>query len=265
MGKKKRDWSSLIFHLSVAGIYTFLLLPIVIVLLASVSPTSYLTFPPKGFTLAWYAKAMTQSQYVDGFKFSLVLAAATVVISSAIGVMASLALMRFNFPGKELINAFVMSPLIFPMVIIGIALLQFFSLLRLSGSFAGLLVGHVIITFPYMIRTISASLHRFDVSLEEAAWTLGANRWRAFLHVTFPLIRPGIVAGAVFAFIVSFDNVPVSIFLQGVTQSTLPVVIFSYIEYGVDPTIAAISTMLIGLTGAAMYFIERWVGISRIV
>ena len=265
MSRKRIDPAPFVFKASVAGVYVFLLLPILIVVLASFSTTTYLTFPPKGLTLDWYAKALSQDQYVDGFRYSLVLALVTVAISAVIGVMASLALMRYRFPGKELVNSFIMSPLIFPLVIIGIALLQFFSTLHMAGSFFGLVVGHVIITFPYMIRTVSASLYRFDETLEEAARTLGASRMKTFFHITLPLIRPGIVAGAMFVFIVSFDNVPVSIFLQGVKSSTLPVVIFSYIEYGFDPTIAAISTILICLTALVIFVTERWVGVSKIV
>lgn len=265
MAAKKPDLGRLVFNSVIVLVYVFLLLPIAIVILASISPTSYLTFPPQGVTLDWYVKAFSQDQYVTGFRFSVILALVTVIFSTVIGTAASLALMRYRFPGKEMINAFIMSPLIFPMVIIGIALLQFFSALHIAGSFLGLVIGHVIITFPYLIRTISASLYRFDQTLEEAAMTLGANRLKTFFLITLPLIKPGIIAGAVFAFIVSFDNVPVSIFLQGVKSSTLPVVIFSYIEYGVDPTIAAISTILICLTGSAIFLIERWMGLSKIM
>ncbi len=265
MTRKKFDPPSFLYKASVVAVYGFLLLPIFIVVLASFSTTTYLTFPPKGLTLAWYAKAVAQEQYVAGFRSSVFLGLVTVVFSALIGVMASLALMRYRFPGKEMINSFIMSPLIIPMVIIGIALLQFFSTLHLAGSFPGLVVGHVIITFPYMIRTVSASLYRFDPTLEEAARTLGANRFRTFFHITLPLIRPGIIAGAMFVFIVSFDNVPVSIFLQGVKTSTLPVVVFSYIEYGVDPTIAAISTILICLTAAVIFTVERWMGFEKII
>ncbi len=265
MATRKPDWGGLAFRTVIILVYVFMLLPIVVVVLASISPTSYLTFPPQGVTLNWYAKAFAQDQYLTGFRFSVILALVTVLFSTVIGTTASLALMRYSFPGKGLINAFIMSPLIFPMVIIGIALLQLFSTLHLAGSFLGLVIGHVIITFPYLIRTISASLYRFDQTLEEAAMTLGADRLKTFFLVTLPLIRPGIVAGAIFAFIVSFDNVPVSIFLQGVKSSTLPVVIFSYIEYGVDPTIAAISTIMICLTGTAIFLIERWIGLSKIM
>jgi len=254
-----------IFGSGIAGIYIFLLLPIVVVFLASISETSYLTFPPREITLKWYAKALTEEKYLFSFRFSLLVAGCTVLLSSIVGTMAAYGIMRSEFRGKTLINAFVMSPLIFPMLIIGIALLQFYSLLKVSGSFWGLVLGHIVITFPYVIRTVTASLYRFDQALEEAAMTLGANRLKTFFLIILPAIRPGIIAGAIFTFIVSFDNVPVSIFLVGIKHNTLPVVIFSSIEYGVDPSIAAISTILICLTAVMIYITEKWIGFSRFV
>ena len=195
----------------------------------------------------------------------MLLAGVTVCISAAIGLLSALAIMKYKFPGRDLINSFVLSPLIFPMVIIGIALLQFYSMLKVSGRFAGLVFGHVVITFPYVVRTVSASLYSFDETLEEASRTLGANQVKTFFKITLPMIRPGLIAGAIFAFIVSFDNVPVSIFLAGVKSNTLPVVIFPYIEYGIDPSIVAISTILIFLTGFAIFIIEKWIGFRRFV
>ena len=261
----KLNSAGALYRLIILLIYAFLLTPIVIVFLASISTTSYLTFPPESVTLKWYGKALSQRQYVDSFKFSLLLAGVTVFISTTIGTLAAFAIMRYRFPGRDFVNSFVLSPLIFPMVIIGIALLQFYSMLKVSGTFFGLVLGHVVITFPYVMRTVSASLYHFDEAFEEAAMTLGANRFKTVFRITLPLIKPGLIAGAIFAFIVSFDNVPVSIFLVGVKATTLPVVIFSYIEYGVDPTIAAISTILICLTGLTIFFIEKWIGFSKFV
>jgi putative spermidine/putrescine transport system permease protein len=257
--------AKLAFGSGITGIYLFLLLPIVVVFLASISETSYLTFPPRQVTLKWYAKVFSEEKYLFSFRYSLLVAGCTVLFSSIIGTLAAYGTMQSDFRGKNLINSFIMSPLIFPMLIIGIALLQFYSLLKVSGTFWGLVLGHIVITFPYVVRTVAASLYRFDQSLEEAAMTLGANRFKSFFLIVLPAIRPGIIAGAIFTFIVSFDNVPVSIFLLGVKHATLPVVIFSSIEYGVDPSIAAISTILICLTAAIIYITEKWIGFSRFV
>ena len=136
---------------------------------------------------------------------------------------------------------------------------------RLNGTFASLALAHMVITLPYVVRAVMASLQGIDPEIESAARVLGASGPVAFFTVTLPLIRPGVAAGALFSFIVSFDNVPVSIFLLGAGQMTLPVKIFTAIEYGVDPSIAAISTMLIVLTGLGLAAAERWVGFHRFV
>lgn len=262
---KKFKLARAFYKVVIILIYLFLLIPIIVVFLASLSKTSYLTFPPKEITLNWYKNALLQQQYVDSFIFSLLLATVTIFISLTIGTTLAYAITRYRFSGKDFLNLFVLSPLIFPMVIIGIALLQFYSMLRMSGTFLSLVLGHVVITLPFVVRTVSASLYRFDEALEEAAMTLGASKLKTFFKITLPLIKPGLIAGAIFAFIVSFDNVPVSIFLLGVKSSTLPVVLFSSIEYGVDPTIAAISTIIILLTGLAIFLVEKWIGFGRFV
>ena len=157
------------------------------------------------------------------------------------------------------------APLIFPGVVIGVALLQFYALVHVNGTFVGLAVAHMVITVPYVVRAMMASLQGIDPEIESAARVLGASAPVAFFTVTLPLARPGIAAGALFSFIVSFDNVPVSIFLLGSSHMTLPVKIFTAIEYGVDPSIAAISTMLIALTGLGLAAAERWIGFHRFV
>jgi putative spermidine/putrescine transport system permease protein len=243
----------------------FLLLPVVVVVLASLSRTSYLTVPPQGVTLRWFAAVLRDPEYVNAIGFSLLLAAVATVGSLVAGVAASYALIRRRVPGGALVSALLNAPLIFPGVVVGVALLQFYALMRLNGTFAGLALAHMVITMPYVVRAVLASLQGVDPEIESAARVLGASGPVAFFTVTLPLIRPGIAAGALFAFIVSFDNVPVSIFLLGAGQMTLPVKIFTSIEYGVDPSIAAVSTMLIVVTGLGLAVAERWIGIHRFV
>jgi putative spermidine/putrescine transport system permease protein len=246
-------------------VYCFLLAPVVVVLLASLSSTSYLTVPPKGITLRWFLEVLEDPSYIDAIAFSLVLAAMATAGSLIMGMAAAYAIMRRAVPGAEAISAFLMAPLVFPAVVVGVALLQLYSLVGLSATFGGLALAHMVITIPYVVRAILASLAGSDPHIEEAACVLGANRWVAFFKVTLPLIRPGVVAGGLFSFIVSFDNVPVSIFLLGVRHTTLPVKIFTAMEYGVDPTIAAVSTMLIIVTALFLIAAERWVGFHRFV
>jgi putative spermidine/putrescine transport system permease protein len=208
---------------------------------------------------------LADPEYVHAIGWSLGLAALATIGSLAAGVAASYALVRRRVPGGALVSALLNAPLVFPGVVVGVALLQFYALVRMNGTFAGLAVAHMAITVPYVVRAVMASLAGIDPELESAARVLGASGPVAFFTVTLPLIRPGVAAGALFSFIVSFDNVPVSIFLLGAGQMTLPVKIFTAIEYGVDPSVAAISTLLIALTGLGLAAAERWVGFHRFV
>lgn len=252
-----RTWVTLVF--------AYLLLPVVVVTLASFSRTSYLTVPPKGLTLRWFSAVLGDPDYIHAIVFSLGLALVATVGSLAVGVAASYALLRRRVPGAAVVSALLNAPLIFPGVVVGVALLQFYALVHMNGTLIGLALAHMVITVPYVVRAVMASLQGIDSELESAARVLGASGPVAFFTVTLPLIRPGIAAGALFSFIVSFDNVPVSIFLLGAGQMTLPVKIFTAIEYGVDPSIAAISTMLIALTGLGLAAAERWIGFHRFV
>ena len=238
-------------------------LPVIIVILASVTETSYLTVPPKGFTLTWYWRVLSDSSYLDAILFSLSLAITTTILSLIVGTAAAYALVRRKIPGGEALTAILMAPLVFPAVVIAVALLQFYTLTGVRGTFVALAAAHVLITLPYVVRSVLASLTGTDPVLEEAARTLGANGWVAFRKITLPLIRPGLIAGGIFSFIVSFDNVPVSIFLVSVRQTTLPVKIFAAVEHGIDPGIAAVSTLLIMLTGMGLVLAERWAGFHR--
>lgn len=253
--------SALPFYAALALL--FLQLPVIIVVLASLTTTSYLTVPPEGLSLRWYADVLGDDAYLEAAFFSLVLAVCATFISLVLGTAAAYALVRRNVPGAEAISSALMAPLVFPAVVIAVALLQYYTLIGVRGSFLSLALAHTLITVPYVVRSLLASLSGADAALEDAACTLGANRFTAFRLVTLPLIRPGLVAGAIFSFIVSFDNVPVSIFLVSVRQTTLPVKIFSAVEHGIDPGVAAISTLLIIATGLFLVVAERWVGFHR--
>jgi putative spermidine/putrescine transport system permease protein len=246
-------------------VIVFLQVPVVVVVLAAFSTTSYLTIPPQGVTLAWFGKVLGDPVYLSAIRMSLILACGSTLISLVIGSAAAYALFRKALPGAEAITSFLMAPLILPAVVIGVALLQYYSLTGLRGSLAGLLMAHVVITVPYVVRSALASLSGLDLAVEEAARVLGASGFEAFLLVTLPLIRPGLVAGALFAFITSLDNVPVTIFLIGANQTTLPVLIFSSVEMGVDPSVAAVSTLLILATGIVLLIAERRAGFHRFI
>lgn len=241
----------------------FLQLPVLVVMLAAFSTTSYLTIPPRGLTLAWFAKVLSDPEWLAAIRMSLGLATGSTLVALVLGVAAAYAIAHRMVPAADTLTALVMAPLVMPSVVIGIALLQFYSVTGLRGSLGGLLLAHVVITVPYIVRAALSSLGGLDGALEEAARTLGASGFAAFRLVTLPLIRPGLVAGALFAFITSLDNVPVSIFLITARQTTLPVLIFTSVEMGVDPSVAAISTLLILATGAVLLLAERRTGLHR--
>lgn len=246
-------------------VLTFLMLPVAVIVLAAFTTTSYLTVPPRGLTLKWFAQVLGDRDYLDALVLSMKLGLVTTAGALTIGTAAAYALARKAVPGATAVSALLMAPLAFPGVVIGVALLQYYALIGLRGSFTGLVLAHLVITIPYAVRSVLASIHGTDSDLENAACTLGASRLSAFMRVTLPLIRPGLVAGGLFAFITSFDNVPVTIFLLGVRDMTLPVKIFTAIEYGVDPSIAALSTLLIAATAIVLVAAERWIGFHRFV
>jgi putative spermidine/putrescine transport system permease protein len=246
-----------------AVICVFLLAPIAVVIIASFSDRQYLVFPPAGFSLRWYRQFFETHEFTDALVQSLKLGLLATVISSVVGVMASLALVSLRFRGVEVVRAVFALPLMVPGIVVGIAMLIYFNRIRLANTFASLLLAHVALTLPYVIRIVSAGLQSFDGSLEEAARGLGASRVRALVDVTLPLIKGSVMAAAVFAFIISFDEVVVTLFLAGPRMTTLPVAIYTYIEYTSDPSIAAISTILVVLTVAAVLVIDRTAGFTR--
>src|ERR1700739_1660615 len=191
----------------------FILAPLLLVMAVSVSDSYFVTFPPQGFTLKWYAKVLQDRDFLEAMRLSILLALGTTVGALLLGVPAAFALVRGNFPGLAAIKGFLLSPLIFPALVTGLALLQVLSKLGSQDARLNLLIGHVVVTSPYVIRTVVTSLQLVDENLEDAARPLGANRLRTFWRVTLPQIASGVAAGGLFAFMVSFDNYPVTMWL----------------------------------------------------
>lgn len=226
-------------------ILLYLLAPIIVVAATAFTTTAYPVFPPQGFTLQWFQKFLGMREFTEAVRLSTVLALASTAVSTVLGTFSALALTRHRFAGREAISAFMLSPILFPTIVLGLALLVFYSKIGISGSFAGLVIALSILTTPFVIRLVMASLGEFDPAVEEASRNLGAGWWRTFALVTLPLIRPGVLAGAVFAFIISFDELVVTLFLAGPDMQTLPVRIYTFVEFSSEPTISAISTVLI--------------------
>lgn len=243
----------------------FLLAPLVVTMAASVSDTPYIVFPPRGFTLAWYVKVLHDQQFLASLLFSTLLALGASAGALTLGIPAAFATVRYSFPGRGLITALLLSPLIFPVLITGVALLQAFTTLNFAGPSLNLLIAHVLVTTPYVVRTVTASLVLADTTLEDAARTLGANAWRLFRRILVPQIAPGVAAGALFAFLISFDNFPLSMWLADAQHNPLPVLIFQMVSTVFSPAIAAISSLMIAVAMALVIGLERAVGLRRAI
>jgi putative spermidine/putrescine transport system permease protein len=259
-----KRWRPSALGLFSAGVYTFVLAPIVVVLLASFTAAEYTSFPPEGLSLRWYAEIPRHPEFWESFRVSLLVAAVTGLLATALGTLAALALVRHRFRGRDLAGALFLSPLMLPSLILGAALLQFYTRVGITRTPLALVAGHLVITVPYVVRLVSASLAGLDETLERAALNLGASPWQAFRLVTLPLIAPGVLAGAAFATIVSFDDVSVALFLASPRAVTLPVRIFTYIEQTFDPLVTAVCSVLILLAAAAVVVIERSLGLARL-
>ena len=263
-------------------IYVFLLAPLIVIAGASFSgldpvakaaapnPTlGYVRFPPQHLTLDWYI-GIPASQ-LKALAVSLALASAAALGATIIGVPAALGLVRSNFPGKQIVVALFRAPLQIPSIVVGIAFLRFYYAvgsalgIQLGASFTGLLIAHVFLTTPYVIGAVTAILMRFNTRLEEAALSLGASRWSTFRRVTLPVIMPGAYAGILYAFLVSFADVPVSLFLAGPGLATYPVEIFFSSESDFSPTILASATVVMVFSLALLLFMQRMFGLEALL
>ncbi|KAA0911253.1 ABC transporter permease [Pusillimonas sp. ANT_WB101] len=258
--ERKQGWALPFVAFAVIG---FLMLPVAVVILAAFSQTAYLTIPPKGLTLKWFELVLHDADYLKAAWTSLWLATAATAGSLTLGVMAAYAIHRRLIVGARFLSNVFMAPLVLPSVVLGVAMLQYYVVTGLRGYSFSLWLAHIVITVPYVVRASLSSLSACDVALEDAATVLGANRFTSFRLVTLPIIRPGLIAGGLFAFITSFDNVPVTVFLLSASQNTLPVKIFTSVEQGVDPSIAAVSTLLILATALILVVAERWTGFHK--
>lgn len=238
--------------------------PLVVASLTSFNPTAEAAFPPQGLSLRWFENMFRESDLVAAFWFSLVLAVTTTILSLVLGGMSAFALTRGSFFGKTAIDAMLMSPLLVPQVIIGLSFLILFVRIDATQPFANLLLLHLTLTLPYALRVIRSGLARVDPKLEEAAKGLGASGFQSAVMVTVPQIRPSLAVAAFFCFVVSFDNFTASAFVT-ISGATLPIKMFFYIESNVDPTISAISALLIASTAVFVYVADRIVGIDKII
>jgi putative spermidine/putrescine transport system permease protein len=249
---------------AVTGVITlFLLVPLLFPVALSFSDTPFVTFPPHGFTLAWYAKVINERDFTDPFWFSVQLGVFAALGALLLGTPTAMGLTRYAFPGRGVVHGLVLSPLVFPMLVTGIALLRLFTSIQSNASLTNLVIGHTLVTVPYVIRTVSASLILIDPSTEDAARTLGASRWMTFWRVTRPQIVPGLFAGGIFAFVTSFDNYAISMWLADAEHFPMPMAMFALISRMFDPGIAAIASLMILMSIVIVVVLERLTGLQR--
>ena len=233
--------------------YVYVLAPAVVIIRDSFNSATSFPAPFESFTLRWYAAMLANADFTAAIKHSVMLAAAAALAASVCGVLAAYALVRYPVPWKNAISTFLLGPILVPQIVIGLAVLQLIGLSGMQVSYAGLLAAHTVYVLPFALRLAMTSLARFDFALEDAARSLGAGRLETFWHVTLPIIRPGVTSGFVFAFILSFVNLPVSLFLTSPQTATLPTVMFAYMEARIDPLMAAVaSTVLLGAIAATV-------------
>lgn len=245
----KMAWPLRLFLLAVAVCTSlFLLLPIVFIVALSFGSSQWLAFPPPAWTLKWYVELFADASWLDAAWASARVALVVSALSVAIGYATAVALKRGDFKGKELLRTLFLTPMIMPVVILAVALYALFLKLGLTGTYLGFVIGHLVVALPFSIIAISNSLESFDFTLEDAARICGANEWIVRWRVTFPAIRLGLLAAATFSFLVSWDEVVVSIFMSTPGVQTLPVKIWAALRQDLSPTIAAASSLLIVIT-----------------
>jgi putative spermidine/putrescine transport system permease protein len=247
--------------------YLFILLPVVLVFWLSFFSTSFLAFPPPGYSLKWYRELLFRTSFVDAAVLSMEVAFISMIISVAAALAASLALVHIR-RGRELLQTFYLSPITVPTIVTGIAIYVTFTRLErvfnwdLVPSIWLMVLGHVMVLIPTSIRLITSGLMGLNQSLEEAALNLGANRLQAFTLVVFPQLRPTIIAASIFAFIGSFGNLEISLMLVSPGHNMLPMETLNYVLWNMDPTIAALSSVQVVFIAVLLFTVNRLVGLS---
>jgi putative spermidine/putrescine transport system permease protein len=264
-GVDKTIWDRL-FLVVVGAIYVFLMFPIVLVMLLSFNSGEFLAFPLEGFSLRWFESLFSNKRFLEATLYSLRIAAISTVVNGVIGTLAAIYVARHARAGtRNRLRVLMTSPLLVPEILTAIALLFYFYEIGIGTDYSiGIQLGHIVVTFPYVFLNVSSALFNFDRSQEEAARSLGAGPWMTFRRVTLPAIKPGIITGCLFCFVISFDIFNISLLLKSLGRNTLPLELFDYLRFNFDPTAAAIASLSIFLTFAAILVIDRTVGLRSL-
>jgi putative spermidine/putrescine transport system permease protein len=253
---------ALAFH---AVFVVLMLAPILIVCAVAFTPEGYLSFPTNGLSLRWFKAIARYPEFVTAFWTSFWLGLVSSAFALAFSVPAALAIARHDFRGREAVTALFMSPLMIPHVVLGIAFLRFFTQIGLGNTFLGLVLAHIVVVFPFALRLTLASAIGMDRAIEQAAISLGASDWVVFRRITLPLIMPGLMSGWALAFIQSFDEVTMTVFIAAPGTETLPVRMFLYIQDNIDPLVTSVSAVVIAVTATALIVLDRTYGLDRLL
>lgn len=264
MTRTDRIFQNLSWVVGIAAV-VFLMLPIVITVIVAFSASPVYSLPPPSLSLRWFANLQTKTGLVDAVLLSLNLAVVSTVVSLVLGTAAAIAVARGRFAGRGAVATFVVSPLMMPGLVLGVAMLQFFRDIGLRDAYWSLLLAHVVITLPFVMRTLLAAMGSFDFSIIDAARTLGMSYPKAIAKVLIPNLAPAYLTGGLFAFLASMDNYPVSIFLTDARTKTLPIKMLQLLEEQPDPSLAAMSTGLILLAVTVLAVGARTVGLNRMI
>jgi putative spermidine/putrescine transport system permease protein len=260
----RRDPGAIALGLYVVLFVMFLLAPIAAVVVFSFSSSSFVSFPMEGWTLRWYHRIFEYQPFMDSLLVSVEIAVGSSAIGAVIGVPAALVVARSSSTLSSLVANLLLAPISIPAIVLGFSLLYFLSALSFGISFLALLITHSVIAVPYVARTALAVYRALPPDLEEAAAILGASRWQTLRLTTLPLLRPGICAGALFAFLISLDNLPVSFFFGTASTNTLPVVMLSYMQNQFDPSIAAMSAVQMLIAVVMLLIVDATYGVDKL-
>lgn len=261
--RRHAEASSLLANCAGIVIFVFLALPILVIVFSAFSPTAFPEVPPSGFSLVWFQEVFASRGWMRAIQTSLFLLLIVTPITVILGTFAAYGLRRLQGRFSSLLQSFIMSPLMVPQIVLGIALLYVFSAVGVNGSLWTMALGQCVVALPYVVRCVNASMAGFNVRLEDASMSLGAKAGYTFRHVTMPLIRPGIVAGAVFAAVTSFGEVSISLFLSSAANTPVSVRIFNYIEQTFDPAVTAVSVIFIVVSIVVLVVLDRTVGLAK--
>ena len=264
-GSQYEKWLGISGRLLVVLILVFVLLPTVVVTLSSFSSTSVLFFPPKGWSLRWFERAVSYNDFKQGFYAGLIVTAWASTLAVVIGTTLAIAITRYEFRFKRTLEAVLLSPLFIPHFTIGLGLLMLVAQFDLGRGYPLVIFCHILLVLPFVLRSLFVSLHNLEQRLEHAAASLGASPLRVVWTVTIPLMIPGLFGGWLFAAILSFNEFTASMFVTTQTTQTLPVAMYNYVREFADPTLAAISVIYIAVTATLLILANRFLGLGRVL